>query len=81
MDFVGIDHLALTVTDLEATCEFHERLSAEVVTFLSLPVSIPRVALISVPERYRNATSSSHRQSSPVLDPDSVLVSISIARL
>ena len=29
----GIDHLVLTVEDVERTCEFYERLGAEVVTF------------------------------------------------
>ena len=81
MDVTGIDHLVLTVTAFEATCAFYERLGVEVVTFVSLSVSILRVALISVPERYRNATSSSHRQSSPVIDLDSVLVWIDITRL
>ena len=33
MDFAGIDHLVLTVTDIEATCRFYERLGAETVTF------------------------------------------------
>ena len=33
MDFTGIDHLVLTVTDIDATCRFYERLGAETVTF------------------------------------------------
>lgn len=33
MEFTGIDHLVLTVTDIDATCRFYERLGAEVVTF------------------------------------------------
>lgn len=33
MDFAGIDHLVFTVTDIDATCRFYERLGAETVTF------------------------------------------------
>lgn len=33
MDFTGIDHLVITVEDVETTCAFYERLGAEVETF------------------------------------------------
>lgn len=33
MNFTGIDHLVLTVEDVEATCAFYEDLGAETVTF------------------------------------------------
>lgn len=33
MEFTGIDHLVLTVDDLDASCAFYEALGAEVVTF------------------------------------------------
>lgn len=33
MDFTGIDHLVLTVTDIEATRRFYERLGATATTF------------------------------------------------
>lgn len=33
MNFTGIDHLVITVEDVEATCAFYEQLGAEVVTF------------------------------------------------
>ena len=33
MDLTGIDHLVITVSDVEATCAFYEKLGAETVTF------------------------------------------------
>ena len=33
MNLTGIDHLVLTVSDVETTCEFYAALGAEVVTF------------------------------------------------
>lgn len=33
MNFSGIDHLVITVEDIEATCAFYERIGGDVVTF------------------------------------------------